>query len=67
MTMPQTAFNFPLTNFEQITLEALVSYKAAKDKDIHRLLNCEKLKNQVRCMVKNWNNTRISKGLMPYK
>lgn len=65
--MPQTAFNFPLTEFEKITLEALVSYKAAKEEDIHRLLNCDKLKNEARRMVNKWNNTRIKKGLMPYK
>jgi hypothetical protein len=65
--MTQTTFDFPLTDFEQITLEAQVSYKAATDKDIDRLLSCEKLKAQVRVMVNRWNDNRIKKGLRPYK
>jgi hypothetical protein len=65
--MSQSMFNFPLTEFEQITLEAQVSYKAKTDKDIARLMNCEKLKRQVRGMVNKWNNNRIEKGLQPYK
>ena len=65
--MNQFDINFPLTDFEQITLEAQVSYKAATDKDIDRLMNCEKLKDQVRGMVNRWNNNRIKKGLKPYK
>jgi hypothetical protein len=65
--MSQFNIDFPLTGFEQITLEAQVSYKAASDTDIDRLMNCEKLKDQVRCMVNRWNNNRIEKGLQPYK
>ena len=65
--MTQATFNFPLNDFEQITLEALVSYKASTGEDIHRLLNCEKLKDEVRRKVNRWNDIRINKGLMPYK
>ena len=65
--MSQSNFDFPLTDFERITLEAQVSYKAATDKDIDRLMNSDKLKDQVRAMVNRWNNNRIEKGLRPYK
>ena len=56
-----------LTRFEQVTLEQLVSYKANDDKDIPRLLSCEKLKKQVVSLCKKWNKTRKSKSLEPWK
>jgi hypothetical protein len=65
--MSQNSFDFPLTNFEQITLEAQVSYKAVADKDIERLMNSDKLKSEVKAMVNRWNDNRIKKGLRPYK
>ena len=56
-----------LTQFEQITLEQLVSYKAKETGDIARLLKCEKLIKQAVSLCKKWNKTRKSKKLEPWK
>ena len=42
--MYQSSLPTILTEFEQITLEAQVSYKASTEKDINRLLNSDKLR-----------------------
>ena len=65
--MNQSTFDFELTEFEQATLEAQVSYKASTDADVVRLLNSEKLKSEVKAMVHKWNTKRIKLGLMPFR
>lgn len=61
--MCQLALEIPLSDFEQATLEQLVSFKAKKDKDIARLMNCKKLKQEVIEMVAKWDLQRISMNL----
>jgi len=65
--MSQSSFEFPLNDFELLTLEALVNYKADTTEDKNRLLTCDKLKNEVRIMVNRWNSNRIEAGLIAYK
>ena len=65
--MTQAAFDFPLTEFEQATLEAQVSFKAATDKDIDRLMGCAKLKAEVKGMVHKWTSNRVKLGLIPFR
>jgi len=66
--MSQTSLNLPVTlnSFEQITLDAQVSYKASKEEDITRLLNSDKLKLEVIVMVGRWNSNRAKLGLKPF-
>lgn len=52
--------------FELATLETLVSFQAKNEADITRLLNCQKLKEQAKTKVKQWNDKRIEQGLTPW-
>lgn len=56
-------FNFPLSPFEQITLEQLVSFKASKECGIERLMSQPKIINEVRALVLKWDTQRRSKNL----
>lgn len=47
-------------------MDQLVSYKAATDKDVKRLVNCDKLKLEVKAMVHRWNKARIKLNLKPW-
>ena len=60
------ALDIPLTDFEQATLEQLVSFKAVKEKDIERLINDTSLQQEVIRMVASWDKQRIEKGLNPW-
>ena len=52
-----------MNNFQQATLEQLVSYKAKNTDDIQRLLQCEKLKNMAVLLCEKWNKQRTVIGL----
>lgn len=62
----QDMFYEPLTEFEQATLEQLVSYRARDDEHISKLLKCTKLQEQAKQMVFRWNNKRIELGLKAF-
>ncbi|WP_158683777.1 hypothetical protein [Pseudoalteromonas sp. T1lg22] len=55
-----------MTEFEQATLETLVSEKAKDDDEISRLLTSEKLKAEAIALVKKWNKQRQKMGLRPW-
>lgn len=56
-------FDFPLSDFEKITADQLVSFKASKEEDIERLVKCPKIINEARALVLKWDKYRISKNL----
>jgi|GEM_PF-1497755 len=55
-----------LTNFEQATVEQLISFKAKAESDIQRLMHCEKLRSEAVALVQKWDMQRINKGLEPW-
>ncbi len=63
----QSAFDFPLTEFEQATLEQLISYKCKDIGDIERLINDPKNITKAKELVNKWALVRKSKNLKPYK
>lgn len=72
----QSSFEFPLTDFEQATLEQLVSYKIGKNKNetddsvnnrIEEMLKSEKLIAEAKVLVNKWATIRKQKSLKPYK
>ena len=65
--MSQLTLNFPLNDFEQATLEQLISYKAKTEDDIERLMMSESLINKAKELVLKWNKTRIEIGLSPWR
>ena len=58
---------YALTDFEQATLEQLISYKAATEEDITRLMSSDKLIGKVKSMCLRWNRKRIELGLKTFK
>jgi len=63
----QSSFDFPLTDFEQATLEQLISYKCKDEGDIERLINDPKNIKQAKDLVSKWSLIRKKKNLKPYK
>ena len=63
----QLPFDFPLTDFEQATLEQLISYKCKDEGDIERLMNDPKNIIQAKALVNKWSLIRKKKNLKPYK
>lgn len=63
----QLPFDFPLTDFEQATLEQLISYKCKDEGDIERLINDPKNIKQAKALVSKWSLIRKKKKLKPYK
>lgn len=63
----QLPFDFQLTEFEQATLEQLISYKCKDKGDIERLMNDPKNITQAITLVSKWNDIRASKKLKAYK
>lgn len=69
-------FETELTDFEQATVEQLVSYRIAqKDGEtdeevnarIEKLCQSEALKSEAMQLVAKWNKQRIDKGLKPFR
>ncbi|MFU2508673.1 hypothetical protein [Pseudoalteromonas sp. ASV78] len=56
-----------MTDFEQATLETLVSFKAKDKKEINRLLTNKKLQQEACQLVKKWNDKRKQLGLVPWE
>ena len=63
----QLPFDFPLTDFEQATLEQLISYKCKDEGDIPRLMSDPKNIKQAKALVSKWSLIRVKKSLKPYK
>ena len=63
----QLPFDFNLTDFEQATLEQLISYKCKDEGDIERLMNDPKNIKQAKALVSKWSLIRKKKKLKPYK
>lgn len=63
----QSSFDFPLTDFEQSTLEQLISYKCKDEGDIERLMNDPKNIKQAKALVSKWSLIRKKKKLKPYR
>jgi len=63
----QSSFDFPLTDFEQATLEQLISYKCKDEDDIERLMNDPKNIQRAKEFVNKWSIIRVKKKLKPYK
>lgn len=63
----QSSFDFPLTDFEQATLEQLISYKCKSEDDIERLMNDPKNIKQAKVLVNKWSLIRKKKNLKTYK
>ena len=63
----QSSFDFNLTDFEQATLEQLISYKCKDEGDIERLMNDHKNITQAKSLVSKWLLIRKKKNLKPYK
>jgi len=63
----QSSFDFPLTDFEQATLEQLISYKCKDEDDIERLMNDPKNIERAKELVTKWSIIRVKKKLKPYK
>lgn len=63
----QSSFDFPLTDFEQATLEQLISYKCKDEGDIDRLMNDPKNIERAKQLVNKWSLIRKNKNLKPYK
>ena len=55
-----------LTEFEQVTLDQLISYRAKNDSDIEKLSTCEKLKALAIEKVALWQKQRLALGLEPW-
>ena len=55
-----------MTEFEQATLETLVSFKASKPEQINRLLTDKALQAEAKALVKKWNEQRIKLGFTPW-
>ncbi|MBE0379210.1 hypothetical protein [Pseudoalteromonas prydzensis] len=56
-----------MTEFEQATLETLVSFKAKDQAEIKQLLTNKKLKKEACALVKKWNDKRKQLGLIPWE
>ncbi len=65
--MIQSGFDFPLTEFEQATLEQSISYKCKDESDIEKLMNDPVNILKAKEMVHKWNSKRIKLGLKPFK
>ena len=63
----QSSFDFDLTDFEQATLEQLISYKCKDESDIDRLMNDPKNIAKAKELVNKWSLIRKKKNLKPYK
>ena len=63
--MKQSSFNFALTEFEQATLEQLISYKCKDEADIERLMSEQKNIDEAKRLVHKWAVIRRDKGLKP--
>ena len=63
----QAYFDFPLTDFEQATLDQLISYKCKSKDDIERLMINPENIEQAKSLVMKWNKTRKQEKLKPYK
>lgn len=63
--MKQSSFNFALTDFEQATLEQLISYKCKDEADIERLMSEQKNIDEAKRLVHKWSVIRRDKGLKP--
>lgn len=70
--MIQPSFDFPLSAFEEATVEQLVSFKIKKgkkestrsvNKRIKIMINSDKLKAEAIKLVNKWNKKRIKLGL----
>lgn len=61
--MSQVSFSFPLTEFEQATLEQLVSYKCKDESDLDGLVNGPKNIDEAKRLVHKWQIIRKKKGL----
>lgn len=73
--MKQASLDFPLTPFEKVTCQQLVSYKITKgenetdasvNKRIKAMIKSDKLKAEASAMVNRWNNKRIKLNLKPW-
>lgn len=62
----QLSFKEQLTEFEQATLEQLISYKCKDEKDIDQLMNDQRNIVEAKRLVAKWNRIRKEKGLKPY-
>ncbi len=56
-----------MTEFEQATLETLVSFKASKPEQINKLLTDKALQAEAKALVKKWNKKRNQLGLVPWE
>ena len=56
-----------MTDFEQATLETLVSFKAKDQAEIKQLLTNKKLKKEACELVKKWNEQCLKLGLTPWQ
>jgi hypothetical protein len=65
--MNQSSFEFPLTEFEQATLEQLISYRCKDESDVDRLMNDPKNILDARLSVERWNSKRVKLGLKPWR
>jgi hypothetical protein len=64
--MIQDSFEFPLTIFEQATLEQLISYRCRDEADIERLTSNPKNILDAWLSVERWNKARIKLNLKPW-
>ena len=74
--MPQAVFNFPLTDFEQVSAETHLLFKISKrdnetEEDVlSRVkvkLDSDSFKSEIRGMVHKWNSRRVKLGLKPFR
>lgn len=74
--MIQSGFDFPLSDFEQVTAETHVLFKISKkDKEteedvlirVQKMLDSDKFKTEIKSMVERWNKARVKKGLKPFR
>ena len=61
----QLDIDYPLTDFEQVTLEQLISYKCKDEADIERLMGEQKNIDEAKRLVHKWSVIRRDKGLKP--
>ena len=73
--MSQNSFDFPLTEFEQITADTHICFKISnKEGESEEELNnrvdqkmaSKPFKDEVRLMVSRWNSKRVKLGLKPW-
>jgi len=63
----QLPFDFGLNDFEQATLEQLISYKCKDKGDIERLMGDRKNIDEAKRLVLKWSLTRKLKNLKSYR